>query len=139
MNEPVNRHTAEGKKLIFFPKTEDECRELQERLFELGFTWSNGNARAANVTQCVETGLVLMNNYIYFRSPGDAEKYTACSIDRVLPGYLPPDQKMMLEVFNRLSDKIDALSEKVDRLYEEIRPDVGTTKPGLRKPPASGG
>ena len=133
MKDAITKESATGRKLIFFPQSKEECRQLQERLFELGFIWADGCRGIQNVSACVQNGLVLMNDRIFFRSPGDTQAFTPCSIEQVLPSYMPPDQRMMLDLFNRLSAKVDALAEKVDRIHNELVPDIDETKPGLGK------
>ncbi len=139
MNDgPVNLETAMGQKLIFRPRSEDECQALQERLLDLGFAWADGFRTPRYIAECITYGLVLIEGNIYQRGDGDNTPYTYCRTEQAMPDYIPPDQRLMVDLFNRLSAKVDALSEKVDGLYAEIHPDVCDTKPGVRKPPAPG-
>jgi hypothetical protein len=132
MKDRITLQSAAGLELIFHPKSDEECAHLQERLFALGFRWSNGEKNVQNIAQCVQGGLVLLDGKIYFSMDGSERQFISCSIDQVDPGYVPPEQQFLVEMFTRLSAKVDALSDKVDRLYDELHVDVGETKPGLR-------
>ena len=134
MKEKITRESVAGQRLIFFPKSEDECAHLQQGLFNLGLHWANGQDVVQNTAAAVKNGLVLLDGVIFYRSDVDTGAYTSCSIAQVDADYLPPEQRLMVDLFNKLSAKVDALSEKVDRLYAEVHPEIADTKPGLKKP-----
>ena len=133
MNERITRSSAAGRRLIFHPADADECAALQKKLFKLGFNWVNGGRQVDQIGQCVATGLVLMDGKIYYRSPTDTTEYAVCTMGQVDPEYISADQRLMRELFDKLSAKVDALEKKVDRIYDELRPaDIGKTKQGLK-------
>jgi hypothetical protein len=140
----ITRESAYGEKLLLFPKNAGEAKALQKALLAEGFIWVDGNKSVEHIEECVNRGLVLMDGKIYHRSEGDTTTYTVCPLsqaerdvapaapDRVSPNQIPQDQ--VLQLFNKLSARIDGLSEKIDRMYGELYPTVEETKPGLKKP-----
>lgn len=124
--------------VVFRPKTTDEALFIQQRLADFGIRWVDGGAVGARVLDCVAGGMTVQGGNLY-HSPGDDARNILCTLDQFDKGYVPPEQQLMVELFNKLTAKVDALSEKVDRLYAELHPDIADTKPGLGKKPRSPG
>ena len=135
-NSPkITREFCAGRKLCFHPQTEDEARFIQERLFELGFKWREGQTRPLYLDS-LAAGTLYLENGVMFRSSAREVRGTLCDIKQLDEKYLSPDQAFMLEQFNKMAAQIETLTQRVAELEAALRPhgDVEKTKRPLTPP-----
>ncbi len=125
-------------RLIFYPKTMDEAIFIQERLSEFSIRWVSGEPVGNFARECVDKGMLVDNGALYYnpeRKPGDV----VCDSSQFDKKYIPPDRAFLLEQFNKMAEKIDALSSRVAELESKVGemhgtlfPTVEDTKPALK-------
>ena len=120
----ITKEFCKGKTLIFFPQTEEEAAFIQRKIFAMGYRWvEDPGTSVRHISESVNTGMVLDEKGFLWFNPSAKSLATGllCTSDQFDEKYLSPDRTFMLEQFNKLSAKIDAV-------YEELRP------PTLDKP-----
>ena len=125
----ITKEFCKGKTLIFFPQTEEEAASIQRKIFAMGYNWGNNcGASIRDTSGSVSGGMVLDEQGLLWTIPRERHFATGllCASDQLDEKYLSPDRAFMLELFNKLSAKIDAV-------YEELRPPT-LDKPILKKP-----
>jgi hypothetical protein len=127
-----------GRKLYFHPQSAEEAQFIQERLFEMGFKWREGQTHPLYV-DALAHGALFLENGVMFRSSSREASGTFCDIRQLDEKYLSPDQVFMMEQFNRMAAQIEALTQKVADLESALRPhgEIEKTKRPL-PPPAKG-
>lgn len=133
-NTALTAEFCRNNRLIFRPQSGEEAVFIQERLAAFGIRWVNGDPVGTRAAECAAKGMFIDGGKLYYNPTSDAG-CVICAAEQFDKNYLSSDKRFMLDQFNKLSAKIDALTEKVDRLYAEIHPEVANTKPGLKKPP----
>ena len=54
----IDRNFCINKALIFYPKTVEEARFIQERIFHMGFSWADGSMNVKFLTQSIDMGIL---------------------------------------------------------------------------------
>jgi|GEM_PF-2623156 len=128
----ITREYALGHRLVFYPKSTDEARTIQEAIFKMGFGWSDNDKAAKNLQDCVDTGILLDHGKLYY-NPTKSSANIVCQTEMLDENYLPPVEKRMQEMFNILMMRIDDLSEQIARIEKQISPDT-LEKPKRKAP-----
>lgn len=121
--QKLTREFCLNKTLIFYPGTVQEAIAVQKGLFNLGFIWADGVEDVQKAHECAETGIVLEDNKIYYHPSSETKrKGTVCSVQQLDSNYISPDQSFMLDLFNKMSARIDALTAEVAALKQQLEP-----------------
>ncbi len=139
----ITAEFAKGKRLAFFPKTAAEAERIQAAAFDLGFKWNDVNKTICYADFCVAKGMVLRDNYIFY-APKPASQVAdttyVCSADQMPesnPAKYYTDRQLMSSLFNKISERLDAIEAKVDAIAAEVQPrdhDKPSLKDQSRKP-----
>ena len=136
--QKITPELLKDNKLVFYPKTTMEAVFIQRMLFELGCKWYwDKSARLSFVEDCVGRGIEVHDGKLFcgeFSGPREALLCTSAQFDKPFDEkdiknlYVPANQTFILELFNRLSERIDALNNEVAQLRKDIEP-KGPGKP----------
>lgn len=131
--DKVSPETAEGKFLFFYPADADEAQMLVGKLRDAGFKMREKSSTAMSPQNMVTHGVGVINGE-YLCNPNESWNGAPlgnwrCTIDQIDSDYLPPDQRMMLDLFNKLTARIDALADKIDRIEQQVCPQEMDKKP----------
>jgi hypothetical protein len=132
--EKITREFCRGKTLLFFPTSTEEAAFIQRKLFDMGFKWCKEfGTRISFEKDCVSSGMTLDEKGSLWTDslPKHKEKGLVCTSSQFDKSYISPED-LMLEQFNKLSARIDAISQKVDAIYDEVMPHT-LNKPRLPK------
>lgn len=124
----ITREYCAGHKLCFHPQSGDEARFIQERLFELGFKWRDGQTHALYLDN-LPSGTLFVENSVMFRSTEREVSGILCDIKQLDEKYLSPDQAFMMAQFNKMAAQIEALTQKVTDLEAALRTHTEIDKP----------
>jgi len=130
--ETITREFCQGKNLIFQPKTVEEAVFIQRKIFEMGYRWywSRSN-RVDNIEQSLNAGIELRHGQLFtggYSAPKDGILCTVHQFNEPFDPkdiknlYVPPNQEFILELFNRMAEKIDSLEDEVKQLRKEVGP-----------------
>lgn len=131
--DKISPETSEGRFLFFYPADTDEARILVGKLRDAGFKMREKASTAMSVKNMVAEGVGVINGE-YFCNPnrgwnGAPLGNWLCTIDQIDSDYLPPEQRMMVDLFNKLTARIDELAEKIDRIEQQVCPQEMDKKP----------
>ncbi len=138
--DKVSIESAKGKFLFFYPKTVIQAEELLNKLHDAGFAVRPQSSTPMTLENMVEKGIGVLDGE-FFCGPnrewsGSPLGNWQCTVDQIDSNYLPPTQRMMLDLFNQMSARIDALAEKIDRIEQHVCPQEikkpSTPRKGLR-------
>lgn len=129
---PLTRAEMHGKQLLFYPKTEEEAVALQQKLLDMGIPWSHGPRSVTNVEFTLQHGLLVKDDKLYYAN-ADKSAYTVVSTKRILTDFIPPEKKFLMEQFDRINKRLDALEKRVDEIHEALYP-KSDKKPVLKPP-----
>ncbi len=132
----LSRSDMIGKKLIFFPSSEEEATALQQKLIDMGIPWSHGPKSVTNIENTMQFGLVVMDDKLYYANGdknGDKSGYTSTSTRRILGEFISPEKKFLIEQFEKINKRLDALERRVDEIHEAVYPKFDK-KPVLKPP-----
>jgi len=124
--DKVSIENTKGKFLFFYPKTPLEAEELLNKLQDAGFTVRAKSATPLTAENMIKEGIGVLDGE-FFCGPnktwdGAPLGNWLCTIDQIDSDYLPPTQRMMLDLFNQMSARIEALAEKIDRIEQQVCP-----------------
>lgn len=124
--DKISIDNTQGKFLLFFPKTTGEAEELVNKLRDAGFTVRAKSSTPLTPDKIIESGIGVLNGE-FFCGPnkdwnGAPLGNWLCKTEQIDSDYLPPVQRMMLDLFNQMSARIDALAEKIDRIEQQVCP-----------------
>lgn len=124
--DKISIDNAQGKFLLFFPKTTGESEELVSKLQDAGFKARAKSSTPLTPEKIIESGIGVVNGE-FFCGPnrdwnGAPLGSWLCKTEQIDSDYLPPVQRMILDLFNQMSARIDALTEKIDRIEKQICP-----------------
>ena len=116
--QKITREFCQGKRLLFFPRTEDEAICIQRKFFALGYKWADGDGAVKRAELCVKKGMVLNDGQLY-DSPGSEslQKGFLCTADQFDDAY-KTDRELLLDLFNRLA----AIEKQQAEILAELRP-----------------
>jgi len=122
----ITPESAAGKFLFFYPAEQADAEALVGLLQDAGFKAREKAQTPINVDNILKKGMGVMSGE-FFCDPnrdynGAPMGNWLCTADQIDRDYLPPDQRFMLDLFNKLSDRIDALSDKIDRIEQQVCP-----------------
>ena len=144
MNENKDKITPEsvqGKFLFFYPTERADAETIVSLLQGAGFKTREKAQTQLTTENILQKGIGVMSGE-FFCDPnrdfnGAALGNWLCTMDQIDRDYLPPDQRFMLDLFNKLSDRIDALSDKIDRIEQQVGPQTIEKKRGLPRKPGA--
>ena len=138
---PLTPEFCRSNRLVFYPKTLDEVNFIQERLAEFGIRWADGKPVGALAQECLNKGMLVENAKLYY-NPVSNDRSIQCTAGQFNGEYISPDRAFLLEPFNKMAERIDALSSRVAELekkvgetHQALFPAVDDTKPKLRRLP----
>jgi hypothetical protein len=120
--EILTREFCRDRRLIFFPKTEQEAEFIQRRLFGMGFKWPNGATEARCLDDCVAGGMILTSDGAIYHRPSRSDNGLLCTSAQFDENYLPPDMALLMEQFNQLSAQMKELAKSVAEIQKELQP-----------------
>lgn len=131
--DKVSPQVSEGKFLFFYPADEEEAQCLVAKLRDAGFKMRNKSSTTMSPQNMVTHGVGVINGE-YFCNPNESWNGAPlgnwrCTIDQIDNDYLPSDQRMMLDLFNKLTARIDTLADKIDRIEQQVCPQKIDKKP----------
>jgi len=134
--DKVSIETVQGKFLFFYPLTAADAEELLNKLRDAGFTPRAKSSTPLTAENMVKDGIGVLEGE-FFCNPnrdwkGAPRGNWMCTIDQIDSDYLPPVQRMMLDLFNQMSARIDALAEKIDRIEQQVCPQA-IEKPAVQR------
>jgi len=140
--DKINVETAKGRFLFFYPRTPEAAEDLLRKLRAAGFSPRAKSSTPLTPEGMIEKGVGVLDGE-FFCAPnrswnGAPLGNWLCTAEQLDAGYLPPDQRLMMDLFNRLNARIDELAEKIDRIERHVIPQ-DIEKPGLRRPTGRGG
>lgn len=127
--EPGRKITPEmikRERLVFYPKTEEEAREIQLRLFKMGADGAESGQTVSRLDECAQKGMVSDRGTIYY-SPDKSRPGIRCSLADIPEDYRPTPQEefaslsadgKMLALFNMLAE----VAERIERIEREVGP-----------------
>lgn len=92
-DQKITRELAQDKALIFCPKDKAEAKDIQNRLFKMGFGWSTKNrnlhSKILEPERCVQERMVLLDGFIYV-SPREENMLNGllCTADQLKDDYV---------------------------------------------------
>jgi hypothetical protein len=126
----VTKALCHSARLVFRPKTEEEAIFIQERLFALGVAWGDGRTYVSEVAGCVANGMLVDHGKLYYNPPDDA-KNIHCRADQLDSNYVPPDKAFLLEQFNKVHARLDAIEKRLDALEGDPLDKPPMKRPGV--------
>jgi hypothetical protein len=130
----ITRENAENELIMFRPKTPAEAEALQKKLFSLGFAWASGRTEPAGLEDSVANGIVLIKGSMYTKGPQDDRSYTVCQAEQLDEDYLPPDQQRVMNCFNVIAERLDAIERRLANLENPQPLDKPVLRPPAPKP-----
>lgn len=139
--DKITPELAAGKFLFFYPQDITEAEQAIMLLKNLGFK-SGADARTPiTLENVLSKGIGVLAGEFFCDPNRDYDRAPQgnwyCTVDQIDGDYLPPDQRFMLDLFNKLSDRIDALSDKIDRIEQQVSPQIIEKKRGLPRKPGA--
>jgi hypothetical protein len=136
-SQKLTRDFLQRNRVVFRPKTPEEAKVIQQRLFDMGFSWSAKSREIKHVAECVATGVLLEEGVVYY-NPDCRQPHISCDVAQLDENYKPFEEKVM-ELFNAQAERQKRIEEKLDRILAEIGPQT-IDKPGPfsslpKKPP----
>lgn len=124
--DKISIETAQGKFLFFYPQTTADAEELLNKLRDAGFVPRAKSSTPLTPENLVKDGMGVLSGE-FFCNPnrdwsGAPLGNWLCTIDQIDSDYLPPVQRMMLDLFNQMTARLDALTEKVERIERQVCP-----------------
>lgn len=131
--DKISPETSEGKFFFFYPVTGEEAQLLVSKLRDAGFKMREKSSTAMSPENMVTHGVGVINGE-YFCNPnkgwnGAPLGNWLCTIEQIDSDYLPPDQRRMVDLFNKLTARIDELAEKINRIEQQVCPQEMDKKP----------
>jgi hypothetical protein len=123
-DQKITKELCAGKILIFCPKTEDEAIFINRQMGELGLLKQTNPLKEP--ARCVTVGFVLKDSELHYFDAGLHHTGFVCTKDQFDKNYISPETAFIMEQFNKLSAKVDAI-------YEELKP-AKLDKNNLKKP-----
>lgn len=128
--QQITREFCKGKRLVFFPKTEEEAALIQRQLFTLGFGWADKGAQIKDCYECVMQGFVAMDGQLTTKPTPETfntgfictKEQLGCKPDQPGAPHLP----LTVQNFNELAARLQAIEA-------ELKPKV-LDKPPFTKP-----
>jgi len=129
--------------LVFSPKTQSEARNLLDKLIRKGFKRDDAPSREPlTLNGMCDKGLGVYNGR-FFCAP-DEKKIKpplgtlACMAEHLDDTFLTPDQLFMLDLFNKMAERLDHIEKRLDDIRQDMGPG-NVEKPQLRNPSGLGG
>jgi hypothetical protein len=129
--------------LVFSPRTPSEARGLLDKLVNKGFKRDDTVGQGPlTLNGMCDKGVGVYNGR-FFCAP-DEKKINpplgavACAPEHLDDAYLSPDQLFMLDLFNKISERLDRIEKRLDDVQQEMGPH-NVEKPALRTPKGLGG
>jgi len=140
MSEPqkITRAYALTHRLVFAPAAPEEAIAIQERVFAMGFKWSDGTTDVVKVNECVRTGILLDHGKMYY-NPSKNESNIPCTVHQLDESDMPLPARKMADMFNTLMTRLDALQEQMDRIERRLGPETIQKSAPKMRPPGKGG
>ena len=141
--DKISPEVSEGKFLFFYPADVDEAKHLIGKLRDAGFKMREKSSTIMSPENMVAQGVGVINGE-YFCNPNESWKGAPlgnwrCKMDQIDSDYLPPDQRMMMDLFNKMTARIEALAEKIDRIEKQVCPQEIDKKPATPQLKPKGG
>ena len=141
-NKKISYEDSIDRLLVFSPKTQAEARSLLDKLINKGFKRDDSAGQGPlTLNSMCEKGVGVYNGR-FFCAPDDKKLYpklgtVACEIEHLDDAYLSPEQLFMLDLFNKISERLDRIEKRLDDIQQDMG---GSTveKPVLRKPSTLG-
>lgn len=141
-NKKIGYEDSLDRLLIFTPQTQGEARSLLDKLINKGFKRDDAAGQGPLTLNSMCDKSVGVYNGRFFCAP-DAKKINpplgtvACSVEHLDDTYLSPDQMFMLDMFNKIAERLDRIEKRLDDIQQDMG---GSTveKPVLRKPSTLG-
>lgn len=133
MAEKYTKSQLERNNYIFYPKSSDESRTLQEELINMGITWGDGDTNVSEVDKTLKGGLIILNGKMYTRNKNDERDYITLPVSSVIPELASQDSRYLREQFAKLNDRLDQMEKQISEIREAVLPDT-LDKPVLKKP-----
>jgi len=133
--EKITKEFCLGKRLIFYPKTEQEAALIQRKFFDMGFRWSSGSAEVMRLDDCVSHGVLLTAESVLYHSPSSSSTETGllCTSAQFDENHLSPEMTFMMTQFNQLAAQLKELARAVAEIKKELQPQR-LDKPVVKKP-----
>ena len=134
--DKISIDNMHGKFLFFFPKTSADAEELVNKLQDAGFKVRAKSSTPLTPENIIESGIGVLNGE-FFCGPnktwdGAPLGNWVCQTEQIDSEYLPPTQRMMLDLFNQMSARIDALTDKINRIEQHVCPQE-VEKPSVQR------
>ncbi len=119
-NEKITAEFFHQKNVCFKPRTKEESAFIQQKLFDMGFRWRGGCKKIQLLEHTVAGGITVekgrfgygiglsISNIVHAHA-ADFEGYDEWEC-------LPRAKKMMLSMFNVLSDRLSAEQARTEKL-----------------------
>ncbi|MEZ0261107.1 MAG: hypothetical protein ACAH80_08860 [Alphaproteobacteria bacterium] len=120
LDTTITRALCHSARLVFSPKTEEEAIFIQERLFAMGCAWGDGRTNVSEVASCVAKGILVDHGKIYY-NPNSDPKNILCRTDQLDSNYVPPDKAFLIEQFNKVHARLEAIEKRL-KVLEEPEP-----------------
>lgn len=140
--EKITPESAQGKFLFFRPRSLEESARTMLALKKAGFkmrmnahtpvTPENGREKNIGV---IDGEFFCDPNESYNKAP---RGNWSCTIDQIDENYVTPEQRFVLELFNKLSDRLDRIERRLDEIQEQVSP-APLDKAVLRRKDEKGG
>lgn len=102
--------------LQFFPRTTDEAGFIQDQFSKMGFEYYS---KTPPVSKCIDLGMFLFTDKLIWI--GHYDPSLLCDISQFEEKYIS-DRDFMLEQFNRLAARFDALEARMLGIEQEFQP-----------------
>jgi len=138
----LTREYCKGKTLLFYPKNRAEAEGIQAAFFDMGYFWGSNHGQFIKFTDaCLEKGMLFLDDVLYTSPlPQHIANGLLCQPHQLPTAdpekYMMSDRQFMIDLFNRLSDRLDAIEAKIDAALPQNELDkTGLTPPANKRAP----
>lgn len=142
-NRKISYEDSLDRLLVFTPKTQVEARSLLDKLINKGFKRDDSAGLGPlTLNSMCDKGVGAYNGR-FFCAPDERKikpplGTLACTAAQLDDTFLSPDQLFMLDLFNKMAERLDRIEKRLNDIQQDMRPG-NVEKPQLRNPSGLGG
>lgn len=120
--QKLTKEFCDSHDICFHPQSPDEARVIQEKLFKMGYKWRQGEQHPLYLEELAKGSIHVSGGILTCSMSERKTQGMVCTAQQLDESYISPDQKFMLDLFNKISARLDKIEERLDDLQAEMRP-----------------
>lgn len=122
MTSKLTKEFCDTHDICFHPQSPDEARVIQEHLFKMGYKWRQGEQHPLYLEELANGSIHVSGGFLTCSTSGRSTQGIVCTVEQFDENYMPPEQKFIFDLFNKMSERLDKIEQRLDDIQADMRP-----------------